>query len=183
MSSSNLATAEKDLIARVQSNKEDFLEIYETYFQRIYNYAYYRTQNQNDAEEITSQTFLKALEHIQDYEYRSIPVAVWLYKIASNALTDLYRKRGKTVELTEEHALKDAGCEPEQVLLGKSEKEQLTYQLNNLPPLQQQALILRYMQDFSLKEIAEVMDKTEGAVKQLLHRGLTCLRERMVRYV
>jgi RNA polymerase sigma factor (sigma-70 family) len=49
--------------------------------------------------------------------------------------------------------------------------------------LQQQALILRYMQDFSLKEIAEVMDKTEGAVKQLLHRGLTCLRERMVRYV
>jgi RNA polymerase sigma-70 factor (ECF subfamily) len=183
MNSNYVATAEKDLIERVQSNKGDFLEIYEAYFQRIYNYAYYRTRNQNDAEEITSQTFLAALENIQSFEYRNIPVAVWLYKIASNALADLYRKKGRTVELTEGYASKDIGCQPEQVVMGRSEKEQLVQQLNYLPPYQQQALILRYIQDLSLKEIAQIMDKTEGAVKQLLHRGLTCLRERMVHYV
>jgi RNA polymerase sigma-70 factor (ECF subfamily) len=183
MNSNNLATAEKDLIERVKSNKGDFLEIYEAYFQRIYNYAYYRTRNQNDAEEITSQTFLAALENIQNFEYRNIPVAVWLYKIASNALTDLYRKKGRTVEMPQDYANEDSSCEPEQVVMGRSEKEQLIRQLNNLPPLQQQALVLRYSQNFSHKEIAQIMDKTEGAVKQLLHRGLTCLRERMVHYV
>lgn len=183
MISSNLATAEKDLIERVKSSKEDFMEIYETHFQRIYNYAYYRTMDSNEAEEITSQTFLAALENIQSFEYRNIPVAVWLFKIASNALTDLYRKKGKTVELTEDYASGDSSYEPEQVVMGRSEKEQLVQHLNNLPSSQQQALVLRYIQDLSHKEIAQIMDKTEGAVKQLLHRGLTCLRERMVRYV
>ncbi len=182
MNSSNLATDEKDLIERLKSNKEDFIEIYDEHFQRIYNYAYYRTMNHNEAEEITSQTFLAALEKIQGFEYRNIPVAVWLYKIASNALTDFYRKQGKTVELTNDYANKDSNCEPDQVVMGRSDKEQLIEQLKNLPSLQQQALVLRYIQDLSYREIAEVMDKTEGSVKQLLHRGLTCLRERMVRY-
>lgn len=182
MNSSNLATAEKDLVERVKVNKDAFLEIYDAHFQRIYNYAYYRTMDQNEAEEITSQTFLAALENIQRYEYRSIPVAVWLYKIASNTIADLYRKKGKTVELTGDHASGDSSCEPEQVILSRSEKEQLIQQLKTLPPLQQQAVVLRYIQNLSYKEIADVMDKTEGAVKQLLHRGLTGLRERMVRY-
>lgn len=183
MDSSNLATTEQDLIEQVKSNKGMFLEIYETHFQRIYKYAYYRTMDVNEAEEITSQTFLAALESIQTFEYRNIPVAVWLYKIASNVLADLYRKKGKTVELTDETARGDSSCEPEQVVLGRSEREQLVQQLNRLPSAQQQALVLRYFQNLSHQEIAQVMDKTEGAVKQLLHRGLTCLRERMVRYV
>ncbi len=164
------------------NNLEDFLNVYEENFQRIYNYAYYRTMDQTEAEEITSQTFLAALENYPNFEYRGVPVAVWLYKIASNSLVDLYRKKGRNIEMTEEYASTDAGCEPEQVVMRRSEKEQLLIQMANLPPLQQQALILRYMQNFSHKEIAQIMDKTEGAVKQLLHRGLTCLRERMVRY-
>lgn len=183
MNQSDLVTAERDLVKRVKENKQEFLVIYETHFQRIYNYAYFRTMDTNEAEEITSQTFLAALESIENFEYRDVPLAVWLYKIASNALTDLYRRKGKSVELTEEHACLDFNCEPEQVFLGKTEKEQLLQQLNNLPESQQQAIFLRYMHNFSHKEIAQIMDKTEGAVKQLLHRGLTYLRERMVRYV
>lgn len=182
MDPSILATDEKDLIERVKSNKEDFIEIYDAHFRRIYNYAYFRTMDHNVAEEITSQTFLSALEKIQGFQYRNIPVVVWLYKIASNALTDHYRKQGKTLELSNDYANVDSRCEPEQVVMGRSDKEQLIEQLKTLPSLQQQALVLRYIQDLSYKEIAQVMDKTEGSVKQLLHRGLTCLRERMVRY-
>ncbi|KUO64493.1 MAG: hypothetical protein APF84_10385 [Gracilibacter sp. BRH_c7a] len=182
MNSSNLATDEKDLIKRVKSNKEVFIEIYDAHFQPIYNYAFYRSMNHSEAEEIASQTFLAALEKIQSFEYRNIPVVVWLYKIASNALTDHYRKKGKTVELTNDYVNVDSNCEPEQVVMDRSEKEQLIQQLKDLPSLQQQALVLRYIQDLSYKEIAQIMDKTEGSVKQLLHRGLTCLRERMVRY-
>lgn len=181
MSANHLALAEKELLERIKSNKEHFLEIYDAYFRKIYDYAYYRTMNTSEAEEITSQTFLSALEKIGSFEYRDIPIGVWLYKIASNALVDLYRRNGRLVELPENY-YDDSNPEIEQIVLGRSEKEQLTQQLNHLPPLQQQAIVLRYYQDLSHKEIAQVMDKTEGAVKQLLHRGLTGLRERMVRY-
>lgn len=182
MNSSNAATAEKDLIARIKVNKQAFLEIYDAHFRRIYDYAYYRTMSQTEAEEVTSQTFLAALESIQRFEYRDIPVAVWLYKIASNAIADLYRKRGQTVELDEQSAIAGTHSEPETVVIGNSEKEQLLVNLQVLDLVQQQAIILRYIQNLSYKEISEIMDKTEGAVKQLLHRGLTSLRERMVQH-
>jgi len=182
MNSSNAATADKDLVARAKVNRQAFLEIYDSYFKRIYDYAYYRTMSQIEAEEITSQTFLAALENIERYEYRNIPIAVWLYKIASNAIADLYRKRGQTVELNEESALAGQHSEPERVAIGNSEKEQLLKNIRALPLLQQQAIILRYIQNLSYKEIGEILDKSEGAIKQLLHRGLTSLRERMVRH-
>lgn len=182
MISSNAVTAEKDLIERVKVNKQAFLEIYDAYFQKIYDYAYYRTMSQVEAEEITSQTFLAALESINRFEYRNIPVAVWLYKIASNAISDLYRKKGRTVGLDEQQVTADYRCEPEIVAVGNSEKIQLLEYIRALPPIQQQAIILRYTQNLAYKEIAGILDKSEGAVKQLLHRGLTSLRERMVQH-
>lgn len=182
MNSSSAATAEKDLIERVKVNRQAFLEIYDAHFKRIYDYAYYRTMSQVEAEEVTSQTFLAAMESIRHFEYRSIPVVVWLYRIASNAITDLYRKRGQTVELHEHEATAGVHSEPEAVVVGNFEKEQLLENLQALPPLQQQAIVLRYIQNLAYKEIGAIMDKTEGAVKQLLHRGLTTLRERMVQH-
>jgi len=171
---------EKELIKRVKVNKMAFLEIYDTYFLKIYNYIFYRTFNQTDAEELTSQTFLAALENINRYEYRNIPLAVWLYKIASNAVKDFYRKKGSAVEVQETNSLADEGLSPEMVFLQKQEQEELLQQMRALPLLQGQALVLRYLQELSYKEISVIMDKTEGSVKQLLHRGLSNLRERMV---
>lgn len=181
MSPTQAAIAEKELIERARTSKEAFLEIYELYFQRIYNYAYYRTSSQVEAEEVTSQTFLAALENIERFEYRSVSLAAWLYKIASNRVADLYRKKGKNVELYQEEPGDDNKKSPEELLLRKTEQERLVYHLQALPFPQQQALLLRYSQDLPYKEIAVVMDKSEGAVKQLLHRGLSTLRERMVR--
>lgn len=184
MISTNAVTAEKDLIERAKVNKQAFLEIYDAHFQKIYDYAYYRTMSRVEAEEITSQTFLAAIESIQRYEYRNIPVAVWLYKIASNAISDLYRKKGRTVELElNEHQIPaDALYEPEKIAVENSEKKQLLESIRALPLLQQQAIILRYIQNLPYKDIAEILEKSEGAVKQLLHRGLTSLRERMVHH-
>lgn len=181
MNPSNTAAAEKDLIERVKTNRQAFLEIYDRHFKRIYDYAYYRTMNQAEAEEITSQTFLAALESIERFEYRNIPVIVWLYRIASNTIIDYYRKSGQTVELNEEQTAAGENSQPEVVFLGNSEKKQLLEHLKTLPPVQEQAIILRYIQNLSYKEIAQILDKSEGAVKQLLHRGLSALRERMVR--
>ena len=148
MVSSNAVSAEKELIEKVKVNKQAFLEIYDAYFQRIYDYAYYRTMSRIEAEEITSQTFLAALENIQKFEYRDIPVVVWLYKIAANAISDHYRKKGRTVELelNIQHMAADAINEPENVAVENSEKQQLLENIRSLAPLQQQAIILRYIQ-------------------------------------
>lgn len=182
MSSSTTARADKDLISRAKVSKVAFLEIYDTYFQQIYDYAYYRTLDQGEAEEITSQTFLKALEGIGVFEYRGVPLVVWLYKIASNSLIDLYRKKGKTVDLREDDDFQGTLDTPEHVLIQKDQQEQLIILIETLPFQQQQAIVLRYLQNLSYKEIAEVLDKSEGAIKQLLYRGLMSLRQRMVNY-
>ena len=183
MISSEALAAEKKLVEQAKTNKAAFLELYDAHFKRIYQYAYYRTLNPTEAEEITSQTFLAALENIERYEYRGVPFAVWLYKIASNKLTNLNRKQEKTVGLEEAENIGDKASTPEEAFLRKNEKEELMYNLKKLPAFQQQAIVLRFLQDCTYREISEIMDKTEGSVKQLLHRGLTSLRERMMHHV
>lgn len=180
MFQSNSATAEKDLVNKAKTDRTAFLQIYDMNFQRIYDYVYYRTHNQNEAEEITSNIFLSALESIERFEYREIPVAVWLYRIASNAVADYYRKKGRDVEMKEEFLANEETTSPEALLVRKSEQEQLLLLIKTLPVQQQQAIILRYIQNLSYKDISQIMDKTEGSVKQLLHRGLMSLRGRMV---
>lgn len=182
MNCSNAPVAEKELIEKAKVDKEAFMQIYDSYFRKIYNYAYYRTMDQSEAEEITSQTFLLALESIGKFEYRGVPLGVWLYRIASNVLVDLFRKKNKTLVLDDNEFEAAIEGQPETILVSKDEKSELAQLLKKLPPPQQQAVILRYIQELSYKEISEIMDKSEGAVKQLLHRGLTTLRERMVRY-
>lgn len=174
--------AEQKLVEQAQTNKAAFLELYDAHFKRIYQYAYYRTLNRTEAEEITSQTFLAALENIERYEHRGVPFAVWLYKIASNKLNNLSRKKEKTVGLEEAEAIGDKASTPEEVFLRKNEKEELMRNLERLPALQQQAIVLRFLQDCTYREISEIMEKTEGSVKQLLYRGLTSLRERMMNH-
>ena len=177
-----LAVNEEELLRRIKADKQAFLVLYDQHFTRIYNYIFYRTFNQADAEELASQTFLSALENIERYEYRNIPLVVWLYKIAANVVADFYRRKGITEEWKETDNGQVNELSPETACLYNSEKEQLFYQLQTLPQMQQQALILRYQHDLSYKEISEVMEKSEGAVKQLLHRGLNNLRERMTEH-
>lgn len=175
-----VAVNEEELLRRIKLDRQTFLVLYDQHFTRIYNYIFYRTFNQADAEELTSQTFLSALENIERYEYRNIPIVVWLYKIAANVVVDFYRRKGETIMWEETDNLQVNELSPETTCLHNSEKEQLFYHLQTLPQMQQQALILRYHHDLSYKQISEVMEKSEGAIKQLLHRGLNNLRERMV---
>jgi RNA polymerase sigma-70 factor (ECF subfamily) len=181
-SNQTAAVDEQELLQRIKLDKQAFLVVYDRHFLQIYNYIFYRTYNQADAEELTSQAFLAALENIDHYEYRNIPIVVWLYKIAANVVVDFYRQKGQAVECEwqETDSLPANESSPEAVYLHKAEKKQLFQQLQTLPLSQQEALILRYRHDLSYKEISEIMEKTEGAIKQLLHRGLKNLRERMV---
>lgn len=161
------------LIEKARSDPEAFIALYEHYLPHLYRYSYYRTRSRQEAEDVVSQTFLKAMENIAGFRQKGIPFGHWLYRIAGNIIYHSFKRLNRENSFIE-HLPATAGVEitPEQMDL-------LNY-LHELPEAQQQVLTLRYIQDLSIREVARVMDRSEGAVKQLAIRGLRALRERMV---
>ncbi|GAB4579209.1 MAG: sigma-70 family RNA polymerase sigma factor [Anaerolineales bacterium] len=162
-------------------DEQAFGLLYERYVGRIYNYVYYRTGNQYDAEDLTARVFLRAMKHIQNYQDRGIPFSAWLYRIAHNLVANWHRDNSRRQEI----ALEDAyvahhGREhPENLLLHNEEQEALLAIIRTLPAERQQLLILKFVEHLSNAEIGQIMGRTEGAIKSLYHRTLLSLRDSM----
>jgi len=172
-------SSEENAIALAsQGNQEAFGALYERYVDRIYNYIYYRTGNQFDAEDLTARVFFRAMRHIENYTDRGLPISAWLYRIAHNLVANWHRdnSRRKEVPLDEILLVRPDGEHPEWALLQSEEQERLLRVIRHLPPERQQLLILKFVQHLSNAEIGEIMGRTEGAVKSLYHRTLLSLR-------
>lgn len=170
---------ERSLVEAAQSNPVAFGALYEQHVDAIYAYALHRVRDGAAAEDVVSETFHRALEHLDRYEWRGVPFSAWLYRIASNVIAARYRHE-TAAPLDEAGHVHDGGIGPEQSLLLNERKDELMRAVAALPPEQQQALILRYGQDLRNKEIAYIMGRSEGAVKQLLHRAVGGLQRRLV---
>lgn len=173
-------SSEENAIALAsQGNQEAFGALYERYVDRIYNYIYYRTGNQFDAEDLTARVFFRAMRHIENYTDRGLPISAWLYRIAHNLVANWHRdnSRRKEVPLDEILLVRPDGEHPEWALLQSEEQERLLRVIRHLPPERQQLLILKFVQHLSNAEIGEIMGRTEGAVKSLYHRTLLSLRD------
>ncbi len=172
--------SDKNAVAlATQGNQEAFGALYERYVDRIYNYIYYRTGNQYDAEDLTARVFFRAMRHIENYTDRGLPISAWLYRIAHNLVANWHRdnSRRKEVPLDEILLVRPDGEHPEMVLLQSEEQERLLKVIRRLPPDRQQLLILKFVQHLSNAEIGQIMGRTEGAVKSLYHRTLLSLRD------
>jgi RNA polymerase sigma-70 factor (ECF subfamily) len=167
------------LIARAKEDAEAFGLLYERYVGNIYNYVYYRTGNHHDAEDLTARTFYRALKHIPRYVDRGVPFSAWLYRIAHNVVANWYRDRNrrKIIPLDNLVMMTHRGEEPAAVAEERSDQELLLQAVRRLPPERQQLLILKFVEQMSNAEIAQVMKRTEGAIKSLYHRTLVALRE------
>jgi len=173
-------SSEENAIALAsQGNQEAFGALYERYVDRIYNYIYYRTGNQFDAEDLTARVFFRAMRHIENYTDRGLPISAWLYRIAHNLVANWHRdnSRRKEVPLDEILLVRPDGEHPEWALLQSEEQERLLRVIRHLPPERQQLLILKFVQHLSNAEIGQIMGRTEGAVKSLYHRTLLSLRD------
>ncbi len=173
-------------------SRSEFARLVEQYYTPIYRLALKMLANEQDAEDVLQNTFLKAMQHLKDFEGRS-SLSTWLYRIAANeALMLLRRKRPETsidAEPQEEEAdlprpelFSDWCCLPEQELLSTESKTQLDFAIQKLPEKLRIVFILRDMEGLSIKETGEALNLTETAIKTRLLRARLALREILSTY-
>jgi len=178
-----LSTVEKEqeIILKAQSNPHSFAPLYDHYFPKIYNYIYHRVQNQQLAEDLVAETFYKALANIKKFRWQDRSFACWLYTIARNQIIDQFRRQ-EPVLLDEESKIDltaPSNNNPEEKVLLEATREELLEAIKSLSADQQDVLLLRFQEDLKIKEIAQILNKNEGAIKALLFRGLKSLRKKL----
>lgn len=170
---------EKQLVERAaRHDPKAFGQLYELYFDKIYNYLYFKTMHRNEAEDLTALVFLKAWEAIGNFEWQGYPFSTWLYRIAHNQLVDHYRTRREVLplEVAERH---ECGDDPFELVEHASLLNQIRGALKNLTLEQQKVVTLRYFEGYSICEIAKMMNKAPDAVRAMQHRALRVLQPRV----
>jgi len=171
---------EHSLVEAAQSNPSKFAALYELHFARVYFFIVSRVHDRSTAEDLTSEVFHKALANLSTYEWRGTPFVAWLIRIASNAIADQY-KRANREQRGNDNALDpsaEANSTPKE--MESVERHAFLFRLvEKLPEVQRRVVCERFIEERSIKEIAQRLSKTEGAVKQLQFRALQTLREQM----
>jgi len=171
---------EAPLVRRaIAGDPEAFAQLYLIYAERLQRFVLFRVGDEQIAEDLTSQTFLKAWEKLDRYQMRGLPFGAWLFRIARNIVFDHYRNYRETVELEASLELKaDPTANVVEVAEKHWEADQLQAALRRLTDEQRQVLILKFNDGLSTTEVAQVMGKRCGAVRALQMRGLQSLQRR-----
>ncbi len=166
---------ERLLVEAAQRDRSRFGELYERNFERVYAYVARRVPSRREAEDLTSEVFHQALENLARFEWRGAPFAAWLYRIAANGIADRWRR----VARERGNPPSDDPPEPRKTDLEEVERRALLYRLvGTLPADQRRVISMRFAEEKSIREIAQELRRTEGAVKQLQFRALEALRAR-----
>lgn len=161
---------EHALVDAAQRDARDFGALYEANFERVYAYVVRRVRDRHEAEDLTADVFQQALANLARYEWRGVPFRAWLYRIAANAIAD----RGKRAALEQRSAAERPAEEPAG---DEIEARALLFRLvSRLPEDQARVVRLRFAEQRSVRQIAELLGRSEGAIKQLQFRGLQTLR-------
>jgi RNA polymerase sigma-70 factor (ECF subfamily) len=166
------------LIALVElargGDSEAFGQLYDHYQPQVYRFVCYRTRSQTLAEDLTSETFLRALRNMSGFRWQGKDFGAWLMTIARNLCTDHFKASRTRLELTTDDmgAHDDLTEGPENAVLAGLTNEALLDGLKKLAEEQRDCLIMRFLQGLSIAETAETLGRSEGAVKQLQLRGV-----------
>ncbi len=170
-------STEAQLVQQAKSGDSNaFAKLYDAYVDELYRFIFYRVADQQTAEDLTSQLFLKAWDSLDRYQYRGSPLKAWLIQIARNLVIDHYRTRKETEPLEPDAlARPDPAANVAKEVERKLEGEWLRAKLRQLTEEQREVLTLKFIHGFSTKEIATVMEKRQGAIRALQMRGLQAL--------
>ena len=171
----------RTLVDHAQQGDRDALEeLYLIHFDRIYSYLHVSVGNRHDAEDLTTQTFLKMLESIGKFRWQSAPFSAWLFRIAHNLAMDHFRARRRWQP--EEDVPEPPGSEEPSAELEAMQsigRQSMLELIDRLSPEQQQVLTLKFVFNFPNADVAKILDKTEGAIKSLQHRALASLQKQI----
>src|SRR6266480_2005616 len=163
-----------------QGDREALEELYLIHFDRIYSYLHVSVGNRHDAEDLTTQTFVKMLESISKFRFRAAPFSAWLFRIAHNLAMDHFRaaRRWQPEEdVPEPPGQVELSAEDEALhSIGRASMLEL---IEGLSHEQQQVLTLKFVFNFGNAEAATILGKTDGAVKSLQHRALVSLQKQL----
>jgi RNA polymerase sigma-70 factor, ECF subfamily len=182
---SSSAVARTDDLRRLvelaqQGDREALEQLYLLHFDRIYSYLHMSVGNRHDAEDLTTQTFLKMLEAIGRFRWRAAPFSAWLFRIAHNLAMDHFRANRRwqpEEEVPEPEGSLESSAEEEALQsIGRRSMLEL---IENLSHEQQQVLMLKFVFNFSNGEAGTILEKSEGAVKSLQHRALASLQKQI----
>jgi RNA polymerase sigma-70 factor, ECF subfamily len=167
----------RELVERAQAGERAALEeLYLLHFDRIYSYLHMSVGNRHDAEDLTTQTFLRMLESIGRFRWGSAPFSAWLFRIAHNLAMDHFRASSRwqpEEAVPEPHGAEEPSAEAAAMeSIGRQSMFEL---IENLSPDQQQVLTLKFVFNFPNAEVATILGKSEGAIKSLQHRALLSL--------
>lgn len=167
------AEQERRQVEAAQKDPSHFGELYEENFERVYAFVIRRVRERAVAEDLTSETFHKALAALPNFDWRGIPFSAWLLRIAANIVADYWKKAVREVQQDPPELAADPKLEDVEDQAG------LFRQVEQLPPDQRRVIYMRFAEDKSIREIAQAMGRSEGAIKQLQFRGLEALRAQL----
>ena len=161
------------MIEAAQADPARFVDVYDRYVDRVYAYVSRRAGSRTVAEDITSEVFQQALANLARFEWRGVPFAAWLYRMAANGVADHWRRQGR-------ESLDPLPDLPDERMHEELERRIGLFQLvDRLPDLQRRVIEMRFVEDKSIRDVAAMLERTEGAVKQLQFRALENLRKGM----
>lgn len=175
----NLSAQEVQLIQKAVSGDADaFARLYDAYIDEVYRFVFYRVNEEQTAEDLTSHVFLKAWDNLDRYEIRGLPFKSWLFQIARNAVIDYYRTRKETVPLEPTAISKpDPAANVAKEVEQRLESEWLRGLLQHLTDDQKEVLTLKFIHGLSTKDVAKLLGKRQGAIRALQMRGLQALAD------
>lgn len=175
----NPATEDRErlLIEAAQKDPSRFAELYEENFARVWAFVIRRVRDRSAAQDVTAEVFHQALANVKKFEWRGLPFAAWLYRIAANAVADHFTRTARETGGGAVEMASDAVTERE--IENVERRASLFRFVDRLPADQRRVLVMRFGEERSIREIASALSRSEGAVKQLQWRGLQTLRANM----
>ena len=151
--------------------------LYEEYYIKIARYALVRIGNRTEAEDLAGEVFLRALESLKLYQERGIPMQAWLFRIAHNLVVDHLRKRAKHKTVSIDTLQIESGMSPATIAEENIEFEKVNKAMEQLTPAQKEVIGLRFFSGFTSKEVGQILNKSDGAVREMQRAAIESLRK------
>ncbi len=171
---------DKFLILATQAGDEEaFGKLYDKYSRQIYRFIVFRLNSREDANDLTSEVFLKAWQYLIKDHKNIDNFRAFLYRLAGNLVIDHYRQSGRQVQALDENVwnqIIDETYNLEDQIRKKEDSRLIKLAMDKLSPDERELLVMRYIDDLDIKEISQILDKTSGAVRVALHRAIKALK-------